>query len=306
LANIVEIKNLVKTFGDKVAVDDLKLSIERGSIFGLLGRNGAGKTTTIRMIMDVFRADSGTIHIDGVLSTKNKQRIGYLPEERGLYPKRIIIEQMTYLGQLRGLSESEARNGSLEKLILLGAEEYANKKLDTLSKGNQQKIQLALALIGKPLIIILDEPFSGLDPVNASVLKQVVRDEAKNGTTVIFSSHQMAQVEEFCRDICIIDSGRDVLSGNLAKIKKSYPRDTIYIEPEEGSMAKFKNDFHFPGIKPQGNGFEIKLDSDSHKAEFLASLMAKGIAFDKFEVKEPSLEQIFVGAVGREKEVENV
>jgi ABC-2 type transport system ATP-binding protein len=305
MSEMIKVNNLKKRFGDKAAVDGLSFSVEQGTIFGLLGRNGAGKTTTIRMIMDVFRADSGDIFINKVPSTRNKLRIGYLPEERGLYPKRKILEQMEYLGKLRGLTTGDARRQAMEKLLMLGAEEYADRTLDTLSKGNQQKIQLAISLVGDPKILILDEPFSGLDPVNAAVLKLIVKQQADNGVTVLFSSHQMSQVEEFCKDICIINDGKEVLSGDLAEIKRAYPRDKIYLVPEPASRARFEARFNFPSVKKRQDGFEIELASEDRKGELLHSLQGDNIKFDRFEVIEPTLEEIFVEKVGRESQVKS-
>ncbi|MDR2615828.1 MAG: ATP-binding cassette domain-containing protein, partial [Oscillospiraceae bacterium] len=197
------VDKLNKSFGEKRVLRDISFTVRPGSAFGLIGRNGSGKTTTIRIIMDLFPADSGTVTADGVPSGKVSGRFGYLPEERGLYPKRLISDQMTYIGQLRGMTVSDARRRSVELLERLEAGEYYKKKLDTLSKGNQQKIQLAIALLNDPEIIILDEPFSGLDPVNARILKELVTQLAHEGRTIIFSSHQMAHVEEFCDDICM-------------------------------------------------------------------------------------------------------
>ena len=203
----LEVKDLRKSFGDKEVLHGISFSIESGRALGLLGRNGAGKTTTIRILMDVFRANSGTITVDGKPFHPRDFRIGYLPEERGLYPKKGVQEQLIYLAQLRGSSRSDAKRQSERWLKRLGVEEYAQRKLETLSKGNQQKVQLAQTLVCDPDLVILDEPFSGLDPVNSQILKDVIREQIEAGKLVIFSSHQMSYVEEFCEDIVLINHG---------------------------------------------------------------------------------------------------
>ena len=236
----LEVKDLRKSFGDKEVLHGISFSIESGKALGLLGRNGAGKTTTIRILMDVFRANSGTITVDGKPFHPKDFRIGYLPEERGLYPKKGVQEQLMYLAQLRGSSHSDAKKQSERWLKRLGVEEYAQRKLETLSKGNQQKVQLAQTLVCNPDLIILDEPFSGLDPVNSQILKDVIREQIEEGKLVIFSSHQMSYVEEFCEDIVLINHGDIVLSGNLDQIKREYGHNRLvislgadYQEPEQ-------------------------------------------------------------------------
>jgi len=201
------LRGIHKSFESNHVLKGISFSAKNKAAFGLLGRNGSGKTTTLRIIMDIFSPDSGEVLIDGVTNKKTKVRIGYLPEERGLYPKRIVSEQMIYLGQLRGLSARDAKSDAEQLLHKLDATEYYGKRLDTLSKGNQQKIQLAIALMGDPDIIILDEPFSGLDPVNAKTMKELVSELVSREKMVVFSSHQMENVESFCDDICIINHG---------------------------------------------------------------------------------------------------
>ena len=235
---LLEALNINKSFGQNHVLRDVSFNAKSGAALGLLGRNGSGKTTTIRIIMDLFPADSGGVTIDGKPSKQFLNRIGYLPEERGLYPKRLICEQMAYIGELRGMKPVTARERSLMLLKKLGAEDYYRQKLMTLSKGNQQKIQLAIALLNDPEIVILDEPFSGLDPVNATLLKNLVAEITREGRLVFFSSHQMSYVEEFCDDICILNEGRIVLSGNLKQIKRSYPRNRVLLAPEDGDDAK--------------------------------------------------------------------
>ncbi|MDR0356782.1 MAG: ATP-binding cassette domain-containing protein [Clostridiales Family XIII bacterium] len=306
---MIEVSNVTKNFGETRALDDLSFTVKDGVAFGLLGRNGAGKTTCIRIVMDIFKADSGRISVDGVSVRESKRRIGYLPEERGLYQKRTIQEQMVYIGRLRGLSAQAAVKNTKDRLEELEATEYLNKKLDTLSKGNQQKIQLAIALISDPDIIILDEPFSGLDPVNASLLKEIVRKQARMGKTVIFSSHQMSQVEEFCDDICLIHKGKSVLEGNLAKIKRSYPRNTIYFETEIPFAAATGSDGPLSALRTKlgdaikdiaeyKSGCLVTLASANDRGALLRALDEMDVVPETFAVKEPTLEEIFIEKVG--------
>lgn len=303
---MIEVKQLTKTFGEKKALSDMSFSVDSGVAFGLLGRNGAGKTTCIRVIMNIFPADSGQVLIDGVPASKTTSKIGYLPEERGLYPNRKIMEQMIYIGELRGLSKAEAKASAYDKLDKLEAMEYADKKLSTLSKGNQQKIQLAIALINDPDIVILDEPFSGLDPVNAQLLKDIVREQVEARKTVIFSSHQMSQVEEFCDDICIIDQGKTILTGNLNKIKRSYPRTIVKIDPGQEYNGNFelqlKEQFDAKSVKASGSSYLVGLKDEADKGKLYKALDVLGIKPDIFAVQEPSLEQIFIEKVGEENE----
>ena len=212
---LLELKNINKSFGEKEVLRNISFSAESGKAFGLLGRNGAGKTTTIRILMNVFAADSGEILIDGKPIDHKQISIGYLPEERGLYPKKIILDQLIYFAELRGMNRREATKSVDYWLERLGMSEYRNKRLDTLSKGNQQKIQLVTALAHDPHIVILDEPFSGLDPVNAMLLKDVVKEQIAKGKIVLFSSHQMSYIEEFCDSIAIINKGEIAISGEL-------------------------------------------------------------------------------------------
>ncbi|MDR0596241.1 MAG: ATP-binding cassette domain-containing protein [Clostridiales Family XIII bacterium] len=301
---MIQATQLVKTFGAVKALDGLSFKVGDGLAYGLLGRNGAGKTTTIRIMMDFFGADSGEVTIGGVPASKSKARIGYLPEERGLYPKRVILEQMVYIGMLRGMSKRDAEARTHMLLEKLEASEYTKRRLDTLSKGNQQKIQLAIALISDPDVVILDEPFSGLDPVNARILKSIVREQVDAGKTVIFSSHQMAQVEEFCDEICLIDHGRGVLEGNLREIKRGYPRDSLYVEAygagDLGRLLREKAPDAIVSIEPSGAGWTARLTSHEKRSAVLDTLHAAGITPDNFSVKEPTLEEIFVDKVGGE------
>ena len=205
------VKNVNKSFGDKRVVDNISFELKKPGVFGLLGTNGAGKTTTIRMILGIIKKDSGEITWDGKEVTRGNVNFGYLPEERGLYPKKKVSEQLVYLGRLRGLSKAEAKKNTDKWLKRLQVSQYTDVKLETLSKGNQQKVQLASTLVCEPEIVILDEPFSGLDPVNSKILQDVVTELIEEGRIVIFSSHQMSYVEEFCEDIAIINNGEIAL-----------------------------------------------------------------------------------------------
>ena len=229
---VLELKNIDKSFGEKEVLKGVSFVAEGGKAFGLLGRNGAGKTTSIRILMNVFPANSGEVLIDGNPIDYDKIGIGYLPEERGLYPKKLIIDQLVYFAELKGMSAKDAVKAVDYWLGRLGMSEYRNKRLDTLSKGNQQKIQLITALAHDPDIVILDEPFSGLDPVNAMLLKDVVKQQIAKGKIVLFSSHQMSYIEEFCDSIAIINAGKVAISGDLHEIKRTYPRDKIVVSTQ--------------------------------------------------------------------------
>ena len=231
----LEVRDLYKSFGPKEVLKGISFTAESGRALGLLGRNGAGKTTAIRIMMGVLPADSGEVLLDGKKLDINRVKVGYLPEERGLYPKKPIMEQLVYFGQLRGMTASAAKKSAQVLVERLGMQEYMNKKrkLMTLSKGNQQKIQLAAALITDPDIVILDEPFSGLDPVNAMLLEEVVRERIQKGNIVPFSSHQMNYIEEFCDNIAILNGGQIALSGGIREIKRGYDRSVILIDTQQ-------------------------------------------------------------------------
>ena len=268
---ILELKNIEKSFGEKKVLTGVSFKAEGGKAFGLLGRNGAGKTTSIRILMDVFPANSGEVLIDGQPIDYNKIGIGYLPEERGLYPKKIIIDQLTYFAELKGMSRKEAVQSIDYWLGRLGMTEYRNKKLETLSKGNQQKIQLITALAHDPDIIILDEPFSGLDPVNAMLLKDVVKEQIAKGKIVLFSSHQMSYIEEFCDSIAILNNGVVALHGDLHDIKRDYPRDRLVVKTE--TPDAIIADFGASCTVTDNGDLMIRLDSPSEKKTTMTRLV---------------------------------
>ena len=292
---ILELKNIEKSFGEKKVLTGVSFKAEGGKAFGLLGRNGAGKTTSIRILMDVFPANSGEVLIDGKPINYNKVGIGYLPEERGLYPKKTIIDQLTYFAELKGMSHKAAVKSVDYWLERLGMMEYRNKRLDTLSKGNQQKIQLVTALAHDPDIVILDEPFSGLDPVNAMLLKDVVKEQISKGKIVLFSSHQMSYIEEFCDSIAILNAGKVALHGDLHDIKRDYPRDRLVVRTEY--PAQIQTDFGASCKVMENGALLIQLSSPEEKKAVMTRLV-EHYDIDEVKVFEPSLNDIFVEYAG--------
>lgn len=288
---VLELKNIEKSFGEKQVLTGVSLKVEGGKAFGLLGRNGAGKTTTIRILMDVFPANSGKVLIDGQPIDYDKVNIGYLPEERGLYPKKIIIDQLTYFAELKGMSHKNAVNAVDYWLERLCMSEYRNKRLDTLSKGNQQKIQLITAVAHDPDIVILDEPFSGLDPVNAILLKNVVKEQISKGKIVLFSSHQMNYIEEFCDSIAILNAGKVALCGELHDIKRNYVRDRLVVRTE--FPEQIKSDFGSSCTVMENGDLIIQLSSADEKKAMMKRLV-ETYDIDEVKVFEPSLNDIFV------------
>lgn len=288
---ILSAKGLHKSFGEKKVLKGVGFEAEGGKALGLLGRNGAGKTTIIRILMGVFSADSGEVLFNGEPIDRSKINFGYLPEERGLYPKKIIIEQLVYFGMLKGMSKNDAAASADRLLKRLNMTEYRNRRLDTLSKGNSQKIQLAAALISNPDIVILDEPFSGLDPVNASLLKDVIKEIIADGKIVLFSSHQMNYIEEFCDDIAILNGGEIVLSGKINEIKRSYDRRTIIVESKE--IEKIKQVLKENSVI-EDNQLKVTLEKAEDKSKLISELSKIECDIDSISVFEPSLNDIFV------------
>ncbi|MGX5630954.1 ABC transporter ATP-binding protein [Bacillus thuringiensis] len=290
-----EIQGLNKTFGEYKAVNDLNIRVEEGGILGMLGRNGAGKTTTIRMILDLIKPDSGQILWNNRPFSKKDLSIGYLPEERGLYPKMNVVEQLVYFGKLEGMPANLAKRHALHWLEKLEMTPHLKKKTEELSKGNQQKIQLISATLHNPEFIILDEPFSGLDPVNAEMLKNVVLELIAQRKTIIFCSHQMDSVETFCEEICIMKNGQLVLSGALSDIKKSYQYKymTLQTEGDIEPILKRKN-FNFEKVN---RTFMIKVNDGEDAFSLLEDIKTKQYIRD-VSIKEPSLHQIFVEKAG--------
>lgn len=296
----IRVSDVTKSFGDKKVLSGINLEASSGKSLGVLGRNGAGKTTLARIIMGVFLPDSGEITVDGNIINRDKLKIGYLPEERGLYSKKVIMDQLVYFGVLKNMSKASAVESAkfwLERLEML---QYADKRLDALSKGNQQKIQLIAALISDPDIIILDEPFSGLDPVNAVLLKETVKNLISDNKIVLFSSHQMNYIEEFCDDIAILNKGKIVLSGNIEKIKKSYDRSKMMIlsnDNEKLSRILTKESIvEHCGIEK--NYLVVKLKSADEKGNLFSKIAQINSDIDEIKVCEPSLNDIFIEYTG--------
>ena len=302
----LEVQELKKSFGEKEVLHGISFHVESGSALGLLGRNGAGKTTTIRILMDVFKANSGHLQMDGRPFKAREYQIGYLPEERGLYPKKTVGEQLIYLAMLRGLNAKEAKEQTKNWLERMGVSEYENRKLETLSKGNQQKVQLAQTLLCNPDIVILDEPFSGLDPVNAQILKDVIKEQIDAGKIVIFSSHQMSHVEEFCDEIAIMNHGDIVLSGNLREIKREFGKDRLVVAslsetPEElVELLKTKFSDLLDVEKVQQSQVVVREKNEGNKPAIMQKLIDEGVDIEFFGLYEPSLHDIFVEKAGDE------
>ena len=294
---VLEVKNINKSFGKSHVLKDVSFRVESGKAFGLLGRNGAGKTTSIRILMNVFASDSGEILLDGKPIDYSKVGLGYLPEERGLYPKKKIIDQLVYFAELKGMKKKDAI-ASIDKWIdRLQMTQWRNSPLNNLSKGNQQKIQLITAVAHDPEIVILDEPFSGLDPVNAMMLKDVVRELIANGKVVLFSSHQMSYIEEFCDSIAIINAGRVVITGDLYDIKRNYKRDKLVVYTT--NPEAIKADFGDACTEGEKGSLIITLDNPECKKDMMRQLVDK-YDIDEIKVFEPSLNDIFVEYAGKQ------
>lgn len=302
----LEVRDLRKSFGGNEVLHGISFSVESGNALGLLGRNGAGKTTTIRILMNVFKGNAGSVLLDGKPFDPAKHQIGYMPEERGLYPKKTVSEQLIYLGMLRGLSAKKAKENMKKWLAKMDVSEYENRKLETLSKGNQQKVQLAQTLITDPKIIILDEPFSGLDPVNSQILKDVISEQIQQGKLVIFSSHQMSYVEEFCQQIAILNHGDVVLSGELKEIKREFGRDRLVVssleETPEELAHRLRDTFDdlLEVEKVQKDRLIIRKKASDAKLKILERLVEQDVDLEFFGMYEPSLNDIFVEKAGDE------
>ena len=303
----LQVQDLHKSFDGREVLHGISFSIASGKALGLLGRNGAGKSTTIRILMDVFKADCGAMSMDGKVFHAKDYNIGYLPEERGLYPKKKISEQLIYLATLRGLSRTAAKTNFKKWMKRLGITEYENRVLDTLSKGNQQKVQLAQTLMCDPDIVILDEPFSGLDPVNSQILKEVVQEQIQLGKLVIFSSHQMNYVEEFCEDIVILHHGDVVLQGNLKQIKKEYGKNRIVLRALYPDAEQFRllletqcqDLLHI--YEEKDGGFIVVLQPYVNKRDVLTKMLELEVDLEAFQMYEASLTDIFVSKAGDEE-----
>lgn len=293
-----QIKNLNKSFGNKQAVNNLSLNLEEGQILGMLGRNGAGKTTTIRMMLDLIPLDSGQILWKGKPFSKKYLKIGYLPEERGLYAKMNVLDQIIYFGTLEGMTKKNAKNEALRWLEKLDISYAAKKRTEQLSKGNQQKVQLITALIHDPEFIILDEPFSGLDPVNSDMLKNVVRELITKKKTIIFCSHQMEQVESFCDKICILKDGNLIVSDELTNVKKSYGYRYLEVETTSNLSDYFKSKQY--NYTKENNRYKIRLSRNIEAHRIIEEIDGK-FDISGVSLKEPSLHDIFIERTGSGK-----
>src|SRR5271155_2878514 len=289
---VVELAGVTKAYESKVAVNNLSLSIDAGQMFGLLGPNGAGKTSSIRMIMGITIPDSGSIRLfNQPFERKSLDRVGYLPEERGLYKKMKVLEQLVFFGELHGLDAVEARKRAIDWAKRMEIADSLPRKTEELSKGMQQKIQFISTLLHDPGLIIMDEPFSGLDPVNAVLLERTLLELKDEGKAIVFSTHRMDQVEKLCDSICLIDKGTAVLAGKVRDIKSSYPRDRIVVE-FEGSSAFLKSEEIAEANSFSGH-VEIRLKEHGNAQKLLHEAAAVANIF-RYELVEPSLEEIFI------------
>ena len=291
------LKNVSKTFVGKQAVDNVSFTLEKPGVYGLLGTNGAGKTTTIRMLLGIIKKDSGEITWKGNPVDRKNVNFGYLPEERGVYPKTKIFDQLMYFAELKGMKKQEAIEEINKWAKKLKVEEYLQLPAEKLSKGNQQKIQFMTAIIHNPELVVLDEPFSGLDPVNTEILKNIIIDLIKNGKYVIMSAHQMATIEEFCSDILILNKGKTVLQGNLKEIKETYPANRLEINVKQ-DIRNYIKEFELEIETEINNNYIIKITDEEKAYNLLKKLVEQGIKVDKFEIKRPTLNDIFIEKVG--------
>ncbi len=293
----VAVSEISKSFDSTLVVDNISFNVKRGEIFGLIGPNGAGKTTTIRMMMDIIKPDSGEISILGERLNKiTKNRIGYLPEERGLYRKLTVIDSLIYLASLKGITPHNARNRAEELLKRFDMLPHKNKKIEELSRGMGQLIQFLVTIIHDPQLVILDEPFAGLDPVNTELIKEIILELRSQGKAIILSTHRMNEVEELCDRVFMINEGRGVLYGELAEIKSRYSNNSIFLKcdrlPDKLSGVV--------GNKDKRKYTELLLDGHTTPQEVLSILINKGVIVDRFEVSTPSLNEIFIQIVKEE------
>lgn len=290
------VKNVNKSFGDRKVVDNLSFELSKPGVFGLLGTNGAGKTTTIRMILGIIKKDSGDITWNNKEVTRKNVNFGYLPEERGLYPKSKIYDQLMYFANLKGMNKVDADKAIKYWLEKLKVSEYINYTAEKLSKGNQQKIQFITSVLHNPDLIVLDEPFSGLDPVNTEILSNVMKELIKEGKYIIMSSHQMNSIEEFCTDLVILNRGKTVLKGNLKEIKNSYKSSKILLETDD-DVKKIINKLKLNILSNNDGTYIIEVNEDENKKLF-KELVDNNISISKYEVIKPSLHEIFIEKVG--------
>lgn len=293
----LKVENVSKCFLEKKVVHNISFELNKPTVFGLLGTNGAGKTTTIRMLLGILKKDSGKITWNDKQVERKSVNFGYLPEERGLYPKVKIYDQLSYFARLKGMSKSDADEAIRKWADIFKVTEYLNMTAEKLSKGNQQKVQIVSAILHDPEMIVLDEPFSGLDPVNSEILKNVILDLVKQGKYVIMSSHQMHSIEEFCSEILILDKGKTVLQGNLRKIKEGYKANRLEINVSE-NIDKYIKDNKLEIENAKNNEYVIKIKDEDDAHKLLKELVKNNIIIEKFELKKPTLNDIFIEKVG--------
>lgn len=293
----LKVENVSKCFDNKLVVDNISFEINEPGVFGLLGTNGAGKTTTIRMILGIIKKDKGEITWNGKAVDRKNVNFGYLPEERGIYPKSKIFDQLLYFAELKGMKVQEASEEIKDWMERLKVDEYQNMTAEKLSKGNQQKVQFITAILNNPELIVLDEPFSGLDPVNTELLKEVIIELVKKGKYIIMSSHQMTSIEEFCKDVVIINKGKTVLKGNLKEIKNSYQANRLEINADK-DITSYINEAGMTIEKNIDNNYEIKIENEEQAHSLMKTLVVQGVKLNKFELQKPSLNDIFIEKVG--------
>lgn len=292
------LKDVSKTFGNRKAVDHISFTVNTPGVYGLLGTNGAGKTTTIRMLLGIITKDSGEITWQGQPVDRKSVNFGYLPEERGVYPKVKIADQLTYFGELKGMSKEAAITAIRKWSKRLRVEEYLELPAEKLSKGNQQKIQFITAILHNPDLVVLDEPFSGLDPVNTELIKNIIIDLVRDGKYIIMSAHQMSTIEEFCQDILILNRGRTVLQGNLQEIKAGYPATRVQVDTTK-DIDKYLKELEVENEK--SFQYTIKIANESQAENLLKQLVSDNIPILKFEIMKPTLNDIFIEKVGVQK-----
>lgn len=296
----LKLENVNKSYGERNVVNNISFEMNKPGVFGLLGTNGAGKTTTIRMILGIIKKDLGEITWNNKTVERKNVNFGYLPEERGIYPKVKIYDQLIYFAKLKGMNKDEAEVSIKKWTEILKVSEYLNMPAEKLSKGNQQKVQFIAAILHEPELIVLDEPFSGLDPVNTELLKNVIFDLVKEGKYIIMSSHQMTSIEEFCTELLILNRGKTVLQGNLKEIKEGYPANRISLSTKD-NVDKYINELNLEIYNSKDNDYEIIIQNEEQGYELFDILGKNNIKVLKFEIKKPSLNDIFIEKVEEEK-----
>lgn len=299
MTNTISVKHISKSYGDFTAVADLSMEVKPGSIYGLLGPNGAGKSTSIRMIVNITMPDSGEIRLFGEpMNEKLQERVGYLPEDRGLYKKMKIGEQLLFFAELKGLKRAEAKRRVDAWMERVGLSEWKAKRWEELSKGMQQKVQFISTILHDPDLVILDEPFSGLDPINQNLLKDIVQEMRQRNKTIIFSTHLMEQAEELCDEICLINRGRKVLSGPLREVKRSFGWRSLALDGEnlDGVLSSHPL---VKSVTPQRHHLEVALQDGADPQTLLKELVNNGVRLTRFELVAPTLNEIFIESVGR-------